>query len=204
MRSRRGNGDAPVDPPVAGLVRCAQSADHSRRVSLVRAERAGVASPPSARLRLFFRGQPAAASLADTDCATPSPCPARLDIPCPGGARPLHPDHVCRRLEGLRSAELSRDPPMAYRMGRSGAPPRFEQTGILGHVRHPWYSGGIALLWALPQLTDASLIIRTLLTVYLIVGTLLEERKLRQSLGEPYRAYCREVPMLIPWKLFRR
>lgn len=113
MRSRRGNGDAPVDPPVAGLVRCAQSADHSRRVSLVRAERAGVASPPSARLRLFFRGQPAAASLADTDCATPSPCPARLDIPCPGGARPLHPDHVCRRLEGLRSAELSRDPPMA-------------------------------------------------------------------------------------------
>ncbi|WP_051553698.1 methyltransferase family protein [Desulfobulbus elongatus] len=91
-----------------------------------------------------------------------------------------------------------------YRMGRSGAPPRFEQTGILGHVRHPWYSGGIALLWALPQLTDASLIIRTLLTVYLIVGTLLEERKLRQSLGEPYRAYCREVPMLIPWKLFRR
>ena len=90
-----------------------------------------------------------------------------------------------------------------YRSGRKSVAPVFVQTGILRYVRHPWYSGGIALLWALPTLTDVSLITRALLTCYLVVGTLLEERKLTASLGESYRAYRRQVPMLLPWKLGR-
>lgn len=90
-----------------------------------------------------------------------------------------------------------------YRVGCKSIPPVFVQTGILRFVRHPWYSGGIALLWSLPNLTDVSLATRTLLTCYLIVGTLLEERKLKASLGPSYRAYCRRVPMLLPWKFGR-
>lgn len=90
-----------------------------------------------------------------------------------------------------------------YRIGRKSVPATFVQTGILRYVRHPWYSGGIALLWSLPALTDVTLVIRTLLTGYLVIGTLLEERKLKATLGEPYRAYCREVPMLLPWKFGR-
>jgi protein-S-isoprenylcysteine O-methyltransferase Ste14 len=70
-------------------------------------------------------------------------------------------------------------------------------------VRHPWYSGGIALLWALPGLTDVTLVVRTLLSAYLILGAVLEERKLREILGEPYNSYCRETPMLVPWKFLR-
>ncbi len=87
-----------------------------------------------------------------------------------------------------------------YRSGRVPPPPMFQQTGILRFVRHPWYSGGIALLWAVPGLTDATLITRTIVSCYLIIGALLEERKLLAVLGEPYRAYCRHVPMLFPWK----
>ena len=90
-----------------------------------------------------------------------------------------------------------------YRVGCKSTSPILKQTGILRFVRHPWYSGGIALLWAMPTLTDVSLVTRTLLTCYLVVGTLLEERKLKASLGEPYRAYCRQVPMLLPWKFGR-
>jgi len=90
-----------------------------------------------------------------------------------------------------------------YRTGRTSNLPGFTKSGILRYIRHPWYSGGIALLWALPALTDVTLITRSLLTVYLIVGTLLEERKLRQSLGESYRTYCRETPMLVPWRIGR-
>jgi protein-S-isoprenylcysteine O-methyltransferase Ste14 len=87
-----------------------------------------------------------------------------------------------------------------FRSGRKTTPAVFLQSGILRYIRHPWYSGGIALLWSLPNLTDVSLVIRTILTGYLICGTLLEERKLKENLGSTYQAYRRRAPMLIPWK----
>jgi protein-S-isoprenylcysteine O-methyltransferase Ste14 len=76
----------------------------------------------------------------------------------------------------------------------------FRSDGVLGHVRHPWYSGGIALLWGLGAITDVYLLTRVLLTSYFVIGTLLEEKRLKAELGEEYAAYCRKVPMLIPWK----
>ena len=91
-----------------------------------------------------------------------------------------------------------------FRQGQTAAPPLFQQTGILQVVRHPWYSGGIALLWSLPGFTDVTLLVRILLTVYLVAGAWLEERKLHHTFGAPYRSYCQDVPMLVPWKLFRR
>ncbi len=91
----------------------------------------------------------------------------------------------------------------AYRDGQPGPSPVFVRTGILGYVRHPWYSGGLAMLWGLPGLTDVSLVTRVILSLYLVIGTLLEERKLQALLGDPYRDYCRTVPMLVPWKFGR-
>jgi methanethiol S-methyltransferase len=87
-----------------------------------------------------------------------------------------------------------------YRAGRTSRQPMFMKRGILQYVRHPWYSGGIALLWSLPGLTDVTLVTRIILTLYLIFGTHLEDRKLRQSLGAPYHAYCQKTPMLLPWR----
>jgi protein-S-isoprenylcysteine O-methyltransferase Ste14 len=88
-----------------------------------------------------------------------------------------------------------------YRQGETSSPPVLNTDGILRFLRHPWYSGGIALLWGLPTLTNVTLVTRSILTVYLILGALLEERKMREVLGEPYRDYCRETPMLIPWRI---
>ena len=87
----------------------------------------------------------------------------------------------------------------------TSVPPAFRKTGILRHVRHPWYSGGIALLWSLPEYSRGmpTLLTRSILSAYLIVGALLEERKLRKSFGDSYLSYCREVPMLLPWKFGR-
>jgi protein-S-isoprenylcysteine O-methyltransferase Ste14 len=45
-----------------------------------------------------------------------------------------------------------------------------------------------------------SLVSKLVLSVYIIIGTLLEEQKLIREIGEPYRAYRKKVPMLIPWK----
>ncbi len=90
-----------------------------------------------------------------------------------------------------------------WRDYRTGKPTRqfpFRCSGVLQYVRHPWYSGGIALLWALGPITDAGLLVKSILTVYLIIGTLLEERKLRHELGTEYEHYCSQVPMLVPWR----
>ena len=77
---------------------------------------------------------------------------------------------------------------------RSGG---IETTGILGQVRHPWYSGAILILWS-RNIDAAALVTNLVLTAYLFIGTLLEERKLVSEFGEEYVKYQRKVPMLMP------
>ena len=77
-----------------------------------------------------------------------------------------------------------------------------QASGILKITRHPWYLGAMMLLWT-GDLTAATLIGNVILTLYLIVGTLLEERKLVLEFGEDYRRYQKQVSMLIPFKHWR-
>jgi len=88
----------------------------------------------------------------------------------------------------------------AMRYGRKTQDMEFTTEGIQGYVRHPWYSGALLLIWAFGAITDVSLVSKTVLTVYIIIGTFLEEKKLICEIGEPYREYRKRVPMLIPWK----
>jgi protein-S-isoprenylcysteine O-methyltransferase Ste14 len=74
-----------------------------------------------------------------------------------------------------------------------------DSTGILGIVRHPFYSGSILILWA-NNLDTSMLIVNIILSIYLIVGTLLEEQKLVKEFGNQYREYQRKVSMLFPYK----
>ncbi len=87
-----------------------------------------------------------------------------------------------------------------YRNASVPAPLSFHCEGILGYVRHPWYSGGIAFLWGGAPNSDVFLLSKVILSAYLIIGTFLEEKRLKKELGAPYIAYCRTVPRLIPWK----
>jgi protein-S-isoprenylcysteine O-methyltransferase Ste14 len=72
------------------------------------------------------------------------------------------------------------------------------REGILGKVRHPWYTGTILIIWARPMDRDA-LIANIILTLYTLIGTLLEERKLLTEFGDEYASYRQTVPMLIPF-----
>lgn len=93
-----------------------------------------------------------------------------------------------REFLGLTPApETNNSPPMAFR-----------RNGILGRVRHPWYSGGIALLVGLGETPGDRLDWRLLLAAYLVFGCMIEERRLVNELGELYREYQRQVPMLLP------
>ncbi len=74
-----------------------------------------------------------------------------------------------------------------------------DDTGVLGLVRHPWYVAVFILLWT-SDLNRAAITVNLVLSAYLIVGTLLEERKLVIEFGEEYRRYQDRVSMFIPLK----
>lgn len=64
-------------------------------------------------------------------------------------------------------------------------------------VRHPWYFFVLVILWT-RQMDLAHLICYSIFTAYFVVGSRLEERKLKLQFGEAYRGYCRLVPGLLP------
>lgn len=70
------------------------------------------------------------------------------------------------------------------------------------YVRHPWYFLILVIIWT-RDLSTNQLLIYCLVTLYLIIGSRLEERKLIAYHGEVYREYSKRVAGLfpLPWKL---
>ncbi|MCK5360940.1 MAG: hypothetical protein KAJ95_09965 [Gammaproteobacteria bacterium] len=73
------------------------------------------------------------------------------------------------------------------------------------YVRHPWYSFGLVLIWT-RDMNVAFFITATLLSLYFILGSRLEEKKLIAFHGERYRVYQKHVSSLIPlpWKILSK
>ena len=74
-----------------------------------------------------------------------------------------------------------------------------DMTGVLGITRHPWYVAVFLLLWA-NDLNIGTIVVNLVLSAYLVIGTLLEERKLVMEFGEEYRDYQARVSMFLPIK----
>ncbi|MBK8562833.1 MAG: isoprenylcysteine carboxylmethyltransferase family protein [Saprospiraceae bacterium] len=89
---------------------------------------------------------------------------------------------------------------------RSGKQPvhtKLIVRGMNGRVRHPLYFGSLLLVWGVMFLfqNDAAFAFAMVSTIYLIIGTRLEEEKLVAQFGKAYQKYQREVPMLVPkWR----
>jgi protein-S-isoprenylcysteine O-methyltransferase Ste14 len=98
-----------------------------------------------------------------------------------------------RQLLGLRQAETGRTHATLTECGR------LHTTGILEVTRHPWYLGALLLLWT-TDVSVASLIWKLILSFYLVLGTILEERRLVREFGDEYRDYQARVSMLVPVK----
>jgi len=77
-----------------------------------------------------------------------------------------------------------------------------DTTGVLGLIRHPYYTATILLFWS-GDLDTTDLVINVVVTVYVVIGTWLEERKLVHEFGDSYRDYQRRVSMFVPWKWVR-
>ena len=76
---------------------------------------------------------------------------------------------------------------------------KLKTEGILGLTRHPWYTAFFILLWA-RELNSTSILINIIFSIYLVVGTYLEEQKLKNEFGEAYTKYQKDVSMLLPFK----
>ena len=84
-------------------------------------------------------------------------------------------------------------------------PDTFEQAlvtkGLHAYTRHPLYFGAIIFLvgYLLYASSLSALVTVGVIGVYLVIGTILEEKKLVVQYGDSYRAYQRKVKMLIPY-----
>jgi protein-S-isoprenylcysteine O-methyltransferase Ste14 len=78
-------------------------------------------------------------------------------------------------------------------------------TGPYAIVRHPIYTGLLLAIIAtvLVRVTIITLTGGTLIGAGVYVKARVEEEFLLQQLGEPYDAYARRVPMLVPFLRFR-
>ena len=73
-----------------------------------------------------------------------------------------------------------------------------KKNGLLAVTRHPMYLALIIYLWS-QTFRLADIVVNIVLTIYVIIGTVLEEKKLVLEFGDAYRKYQQEVPMLIPF-----
>lgn len=82
------------------------------------------------------------------------------------------------------------------------APPgplRLVTGGLYRWVRHPLYSAGFLFMLSAPLMTANLLALYLGFAAYLVVGAILEERKLLAEFGPAYAEYRRQTPMFVPF-----
>jgi protein-S-isoprenylcysteine O-methyltransferase Ste14 len=70
--------------------------------------------------------------------------------------------------------------------------------GLYRVVRHPLYTFGLLFIWLTPTVSQNSLTVYIGATIYTLIGTYFEERKLLRDFDEAYASYKKSTPMLIP------
>ncbi|MGD9645075.1 MAG: methanethiol S-methyltransferase [Pirellulales bacterium] len=74
----------------------------------------------------------------------------------------------------------------------------FRTPHLYKRVRHPLYVGWTVAFWAIPTMTVGHLLFAGVLTVYMLLAAVVEERDLIAHFGRQYEEYRRRVPMFIP------
>ena len=90
-----------------------------------------------------------------------------------------------------------------YQKGRKPRPVALTIKGPYKWVRHPLYLFVLVMIWLCPSLTTDRLLFNILWSVWIFVGTILEERDLVTQFGDAYREYQQNVSMLFPFKFIK-
>ena len=69
---------------------------------------------------------------------------------------------------------------------------------VFRFTRHPSNLGALGVLTLFPRVTVNRVTLAALVALYVVLGSLHEERRLRAAYGESFERYRREVPFLVP------
>ena len=97
---------------------------------------------------------------------------------------------VSQALDYLAGKEIGRE---------SGLGETLVTHGLYRYMRHPLYTFSLLLLWPNPWMTRNYLILTVLITVYFVLGSFIEERRLEGDFGEAYADYKKGVARFIPF-----
>lgn len=76
---------------------------------------------------------------------------------------------------------------------------RRHAAGPFAWSRHPLNFAPLPILWLWPRMTTSLLAFNTAATIYLVIGSLHEEARLREAFGDDYDAYLNSgIPFYIP------
>lgn len=78
-----------------------------------------------------------------------------------------------------------------------------KKTGAFKYSRHPIYFFSILFLGLRPTMDFFYLIFFICLTLYFIIGSIYEEKKLVELFGSEYVQYKKETPWLVPLKILK-
>ncbi|MGE0734405.1 MAG: isoprenylcysteine carboxylmethyltransferase family protein [Alphaproteobacteria bacterium] len=79
------------------------------------------------------------------------------------------------------------------------APEPLVVDGMHRYVRHPLYAGLFLVLWGRVS-NELELATALWASLYLLIGTYFEERKLLREFGPAYATYRARVPAFVPWR----
>jgi methanethiol S-methyltransferase len=85
-----------------------------------------------------------------------------------------------------------------YLRRREYTPLPFRVPLLYKRVRHPLYFGFAIAFWAIPTMTVGHLLFAGVMTGYMALAAVIEERDLVAFFGHEYQAYREHVPMFVP------
>jgi protein-S-isoprenylcysteine O-methyltransferase Ste14 len=72
------------------------------------------------------------------------------------------------------------------------------EVGAFRFTRHPGNLGALGFFLFLPRMTENRAVVTALVALYVVLGSLHEEHRLRKAYGAAYERYRKSVPFMIP------
>jgi hypothetical protein len=93
---------------------------------------------------------------------------------------------------------------LAFVRGAPAPAAGLPKTGPYRFTRHPIYLSMLGMIWGTPWMTPSRLLVATVWTGYLVIGTVLKEARLRRTMRDAWTAYAATVPPFPGLSLLRR